>query len=218
MRSTGFQREGAQGEDQRRETKGLVTKGHAHSLPDSILPFEIAPNKSDYSADDISTSVRHTKTMKAPLLLLTLLATTWTPAQETDAKHQSTAVPLNPESLDLQETDGNHTYASTIHRTEVVKAGGEIPLRGEQRDEGVGLAVAVDRGTEAFAKLFPDWKKDWVLHQATRKTFPLLGRLYRIQFQRRIDLGNGPADEFKGISVYVLYDGTVVPITLAKTN
>jgi hypothetical protein len=83
-------------------------------------------------------------------------------------------------------------------------------------DEGVGLTVAVERGTAAFAKLMPNWQEDWVLHSATRQTFASIGRVYRVQFVERVDEGSGPAEEFRGISVYVLFDGTVVPIEKDK--
>lgn len=105
---------------------------------------------------------------------------------------------------------------STLDRDQVQAAGGKIPMRGEKVDEGVGLAVAVERGTAAFAKLMPKWEEDWVLHSATRQTFVNIGRVYRVRFVERDGEHSGAAEEFRGISVYVLFDGTVVPIEREK--
>jgi hypothetical protein len=151
--------------------------------------------------------------MKSSALILTwfLLSTAITRAEGPPGQEQ----PVEP--LVLRTVLKGKPFAhATLNREQVLAAGGKIPRRGEKVDEGVGLTVAVERGTAAFAKLMPNWQEDWVLHSATRQTFASIGRVYRVQFVERVDEGSGPAEEFRGISVYVLFDGTVVPIEKDK--
>jgi len=151
--------------------------------------------------------------MKSPvlILMLVLLTVTMTRAEEPPGQEQA-AKPW----VERTFLKGQLFCYSTLNRDQVQAAGGKIPIKGEKVDEGVGLAVAVERGTAAFAKLMPNWQEDWVLHSATRQTFASIGRVYRVQFVERVYDGGGPAEEFRGISVYVLFDGTVVPIEKAK--
>jgi hypothetical protein len=117
-----------------------------------------------------------------------------------------------PPPLVVESKDGSFVYVSTLTESAVVSAGGAIPENGAWRTADVDLSQATDLAKVEFRKFFPNWEKHWLLDQARRVTLPTLGRVYEVEFKRIRDESDPLTRNQKGIRVFVLYDGSAVPL------
>lgn len=96
-----------------------------------------------------------------------------------------------------------------VKRTSGLDASTGTPLK------GIGLVSASERGVAAMTKLFPDWEKEWELHCAKRQKIHDCW-LYEISFVKQTT--RVPDSPSERLNIWVLFDGTVVPIESFKNS